>query len=228
MYKGAGSSPLLDIPLGSSSKSGAEGCKGGPDPPPSLCACSNGSCGFSLQTCSPWGPLFARLKGGICTIASGTGLSFSAFPESGAPSASTRARWSSRGSPEREMGVSQGRPFQHLFLCEVLQNKCQHAWMTQGAWKIRGRQLQVKRKQRVTSASISSAPSNIELSGNKELGLHLRVIHAWLVGVKMSAAADLREETGCFCGQWWKVIRLGQWDSAGTAAVSSSCTQDGG
>lgn len=61
--------------------------------------------------------------------------------------------------------------------------------------------------------------SYIELTGNKELSLHFRVIHTWLEGVKMSAAADLREE--------WKVIPLGQQDSGGTAAVSSSCTQDG-
>lgn len=72
-----------------------------------------------------------------------------------------------------------------------------HGWH-----KVRGAsmetQLQVKRKQCVTSASISSAPSNIELSGNKELGLHFKVIHAWLVGVKLSAAADLRDETASF------------------------------
>lgn len=70
-------------------------------------------------------------------------------------------------------------------------------------------QLQVKRKQCVTSASISSAPCNIELSGNKELGLHFRVIHAWLVGVQMSAAADLREETACFCGQCGRKFNQG-------------------
>lgn len=89
-------------------------------------------------------------------------------------------------------------------------------------------QLHGKRNRCVTSASIFSAPSNIELSGNKELGLCFRVIPAWLVGVKVSAAADLRKETAYFRDQSWKVIQLGWWDSAGTAAVSSSCTQDGG
>lgn len=79
MYKGARSSPLLGIPPGNSSNWGAEGCEGGPALPPSLCTSSNGSCGFSLQRCSPWDPLFARLKGGTCTMAAGTGLSFSSF-----------------------------------------------------------------------------------------------------------------------------------------------------
>lgn len=54
------------------------------------------------------------------------------------------------------------------------------------------------------ASSVSSARANIELSGNKELGLHFRVIHAWLVGRKMSAAADLREDTRLFL---WAVLK---------------------
>lgn len=115
--------------------------------------------------------------------------------------------------------VSARRDLPAFVLWEVLQNECQHAWMAQGAWSIQGSTAACEEEAVCNLCFSLLSLSYIELAGNKELSLHFRVIHTWLEGVKMSAAADLREE--------WKVIPLGQQDSGGTAAVSSSCTQDG-
>lgn len=101
--------------------------------------------------------------------------------------------------------MSTGEALPEFGSCEVLRNQCQHARRAWGTWRIGGGMAAgAGASAHVTSSSISSARANIELSGNKELGLHFRVIHAWLVGRKMSAAADLREDTRLFL---WAVLK---------------------
>lgn len=108
--------PAAGISPGSSSNSGAEGCGGGPELPPSLCTSSNGSCGFSLQTCSPWNPLFARLKGGTCTVAAGKGLSFCALEKAGASSISTQEHDGTTGALKGTWMSTRGDP---SYICFV-------------------------------------------------------------------------------------------------------------
>lgn len=59
MYKGAWSSPVLGIPLGSSSNSGAKGCKAGPDLPPS----AHPAMGAVASACRPAAPGVPSLPG---------------------------------------------------------------------------------------------------------------------------------------------------------------------
>lgn len=120
-------------------------------------------------------------------------------------------------SAEGEMVLT---PLPAFGSCEVLRKRCQHAWMARGRTENPGRRGGCRRwslcpadsgqgkRRRCPTSSLIFARADIDLSGNEELGLRVRVIHAWLVGRKMSAAANLREDTRLFLRAMLKGKRI--------------------